>query len=313
MSRDFAVWPYRFRFRALEHVVFPPGKAGNILRGAFGTIFQRMACMPDCSDAQSCAGASSCPYARVFEPRQEWVDTLGPSGVADWPRPFAFRAVHLDGRRVEPGEEFWFDLVLFDEPANTLPYFVMTFREVARSGLGPGRGRAELVGVTGLPGGAAVFDGNRFHRESIQGLRLDLAAAGEPCGSVRLRFTTPTELKSGGQPVSRPEFGVLFRRLRDRVSNLRAFYQGGPLEIDFTSLAAEADRTRIVECRLREQVERRWSSRTHQRHPLGGFAGEVEYEGELGPFLGFLRAGEWTGVGRQTVWGKGCFELMPPG
>jgi hypothetical protein len=35
----------------------------------------------------------------------------------------------------------------------------------------------------------------------------------------------------------------------------------------------------------------------------------VEYEGELTPFLPFLRAGEWAGVGRQTVWGKGFFSV----
>ena len=44
--------------------------------------------------------------------------------------------------------------------------------------------------------------------------------------------------------------------------------------------------------------------------------GSVEYEGDLTPFLPFLRAGEWAGVGRQTVWGKGFFPLdegMAPG
>jgi len=42
-----------------------------------------------------------------------------------------------------------------------------------------------------------------------------------------------------------------------------------------------------------------------QRHPLGGFVGEAEYEGELAEFLPYLRLGKWVGVGRQTVWGRG--------
>jgi CRISPR/Cas system endoribonuclease Cas6 (RAMP superfamily) len=54
----------------------------------------------------------------------------------------------------------------------------------------------------------------------------------------------------------------------------------------------------------------RLSSRTGQRHPLGGFVGEAEYEGELGEFLPYLRLGKWVGVGRQTVWGKGELELQ---
>jgi hypothetical protein len=51
-------------------------------------------------------------------------------------------------------------------------------------------------------------------------------------------------------------------------------------------------------------IERR-SSRTGQVHPIGGFVGEAEYEGDLAEFVPYLHAARWTGVGRQTVWGKG--------
>jgi hypothetical protein len=43
---------------------------------------------------------------------------------------------------------------------------------------------------------------------------------------------------------------------------------------------------------------------------LGGFVGDAEYEGELGEFMAYLLAGKWTGVGRQTVWGKGELEAL---
>jgi hypothetical protein len=51
-------------------------------------------------------------------------------------------------------------------------------------------------------------------------------------------------------------------------------------------------------------VQRR-SSKTGQVHSIGGFVGEAEYEGDLAEFVPFLKAAQWTGVGRQTVWGKG--------
>ncbi|MGB9605238.1 MAG: CRISPR system precrRNA processing endoribonuclease RAMP protein Cas6, partial [Bryobacteraceae bacterium] len=35
------------------------------------------------------------------------------------------------------------------------------------------------------------------------------------------------------------------------------------------------------------------------------FTGEVEYEGDVAEFVPYLEAAQWTGVGRQTVWGKG--------
>jgi len=53
----------------------------------------------------------------------------------------------------------------------------------------------------------------------------------------------------------------------------------------------------------------RRSSRTGQTHSLGGFVGKAEYQGDLTEFVPYLRAAQWTGVGRQTAWGKGEFTL----
>jgi hypothetical protein len=81
--------------------------------------------------------------------------------------------------------------------------------------------------------------------------RAEPVGAGEPLASiwirtrsaverVRVRFLTPTELKSAGVIAPRPEFAILFARLRDRISTLRAFYGAGPLEIDFRAMGERA-------------------------------------------------------------------------
>jgi hypothetical protein len=309
VQTDFSVWPFRFQFVAADPVFFPGGKATNILRGAFGTIFRRLACVPGCRDARSCEIAQSCPYALVFEPRQEWVRTTGPSGMADWPRPFVFRALHLDGTRFAAGEGFHFDVNLFDNPAKVLPYFVLTFRELGQSGIGPTRGRAVLSQVGDLASGESIYREGQFLNRPLEGVGLNLEATSVAVDGAVVRFLTPTELKSVGEVVRRPEFAVLFRRLRDRISNLRAFYQAGPLEIDFEELGRRAEEVHIVRSDLRQVAVERRSSRTGQTHPIGGFVGEVEYAGDLSPFLGYFIVGEWTGVGRQTVWGKGMIRL----
>jgi hypothetical protein len=313
-NTDFRVWPFRFHFVAAGPVVFPEGKAANVLRGAFGTVFRQLACVPECREARSCEIARECPYALVFEPRQEWAEAAGPSGLADWPRPFVFRALHLDGVRLQPGETFHFDVNLFEAPNKVLPYFVLAFRQLAEAGLGPAHGRAGLARVEDLAGydgqPQVVYDGTRLHNRELAGMRFEFSAEEKARERLTVRFLTPTEMKSGGELVDKPEFGVLLRRLRDRISNLRVFYQGGPLAIDFEELGRAADEVRIVRNELRRVEAERLSSRTGQRHSLGGFVGEVEYEGALGTLTPFLRAGEWVGVGRQTVWGKGCLEVV---
>src|SRR5579864_1396460 len=92
--------PLRFEFLARETVSFAPGKAANTLRGTLGMVFRQIACAPQCRGASTCEMRATCPYARVFEPSMRNLESdqsPSPSGLSDWPRPFVFRARHLDG------------------------------------------------------------------------------------------------------------------------------------------------------------------------------------------------------------------------
>ena len=118
---------------------------------------------------------------------------------------------------------------------------------------------------------------------------------------MTIRFQTPTELKSAGGLAERPEFPILFGRLRDRISTLRSLYGAGALDIDFKGLGERAARVELRHCDLAWEQVKRKSGRTGQVHPIGGFTGEAEYAGPLGEFLPWLRAARWVGVGRQTA------------
>jgi CRISPR-associated endoribonuclease Cas6 len=309
---DFEFYAYRLSFRASDAVHFPSTGAGNTLRGVFGTIFRRIACVPECINTKTCAIRATCPYARIFEPAA--AINSGPSGLRDSPRPFVFRAHHLDGQTIRPGERCHFDLHIFDARDPAVAYFVLAFAQLAKEGLGTGRGRARLETVDQLQLDGAVaariYEGATLVvRDPAEPLGLNLAPGNDPVRRVRVRYVTPTELKSGGGVSARPEFPALFGRIRDRISALRALYGPGPLEIDFRGMGERADRVRMECCEIRHVESARRSSKTGQTHPLGGFTGEAEYEGELAEFLPYLHAARWTGVGRQTVWGKGVIEV----
>jgi len=132
-------------------------------------------------------------------------------------------------------------------------------------------------------------------------LCLPLCARDRAAHRLRVRFLTPTELKGTEQP----EFGVLLARIRDRVSTLRELYGEGPLAIDFKDFGERASRVSMTSCEVAPVAVERVSRGTGQRHSLGGFTGFAEYEGDLTEFLPYLEIARWTGVGRQTVWGKG--------
>jgi hypothetical protein len=144
---------------------------------------------------------------------------------------------------------------------------------------------------------------------TVEEKHVDLGDDRESVSSVGIRFLTPMELKAGGGLAQQPDFAILAARIRDRVSTLSQLYGEGPLEIDFRGFGERAAKVAMTRCDIRTVETLRRSGRTGQTHSLGGFIGEADYSGSLGEFIPYLRAAQWTGVGRQTTWGKGAIAL----
>ena len=231
--------------------------AGNVLRGALGSALRQVASTED--------------YARIFEPASPGT---GPSGLSNLPRPFVIRCRALNGRIVQPGDRFCFDLHLFDPPDPALEHFTKAFAQWA-----------DLISVD--------------HRS----VTVDLGAQPHPATRIRVQFQTPTELKAASGDAI--DFAVLLARARDRVSTLRSLYGAGPLEIDFRGLAQRARAVKTLRSELQPVMVERRSSRTGQCHGIGGLVGFAEYEGDVAEFLPYLEAASWTGVGRHCTWGNG--------
>jgi CRISPR-associated endoribonuclease Cas6 len=213
-------------------------------------------------------------YTKFFEPRQR--PGTGPSGFASLPRLFVLRAHHLDGRTVQPSETFHVDLHLFrNTPADA---FIGAFQQI-------------LMG--------------RLRHVTSDTISVSLESLHAGIESLALRFLTPTELKLDSGFSALPGFPVVFSRARDRIRAL----SDHPLTLDFTGMAQRAARVALVSHRLTHHRLARTSSKTGQTHPIGGFTGEAIYEGALDEFVPLLEAAHWTGIGRQTVWGKGVTEI----
>lgn len=213
-------------------------------------------------------------------------------GFADMPtpRPFVLRAAHLDAKRFAPGETFSLDVNVFDLRGSMPEILAEAFSEWVRTGLGPRRGRLELLG------------------SENEAVAVELGS-GPNISKCALVLRTPTELK-GNPARDQMPFGVLFTRLRERVEALCRLYGDGPLPINLRAgLRERARLVRTVRCELQYREVWRRSSRTGAEHGIGGVTGQVDYEGDLTEFLPWLRAAWWTGVGRHTVWGNGVIEV----
>ena len=321
---------FRFRIVPLHPLLVPAVNKGNMLRGGFGHAFRRLCCVPECKEARTCPVGTICPYRAVFEASPP-AEAESLSKNQDIPRPFVFRAPQTQQTRFEPGQPFEFELVLIGRGLDFLPYFVLSFRELAADGLGLNRAKCHLEKVEELTlsrNGTHVSNGkpavlytsqdqilqkaNPFEVAEWIEERLENRSRNEAGGiaqRIAIRFVTPTLLKSGGEVVRRPEFHHVLKRLRDRINALSTFFGEGPIEADFHALGERAERIRTITTRT-EWVERsRTSSKTKQRHELSGFRGQALYEGELSEFLPWLALGELTHVGKHTAWGNGWMEV----
>ena len=300
----------RFYFRARAPLFLAAGAAANQVRGGLGRIL-KTACPPGCAAPETCPSGRNCLYGRLFDPAPA---ADGPSGLRDAPRPFVLRPRGMEERRVAAGETLALDIHLFDLAAGRPEQLAAAVAQWAVDGLGPVRRSAELARAEQIGSAGAVerviFDGDSL-LPSGQPLMVPLAGAGDAAvREVTVEFLSPTELKGDEFSVRSPGFGPLFGRALERVATLARLYNGEAVAVDFRALNAAARTVRVLESDLHSVERERTSAHTGQRHSLGGLAGRVRYAGDdLRPFLPWLNAASWTGVGRQTVWGKGEIRM----
>ena len=204
------------------------------------------------------------------------------------------RVSGLDRLRVAPGTDYEFGFFLLRPDEDLSACLETSVKEIAESGIGAGRGRSRLTGI----------------RRSDQEFNLSYGTI--PCSRIRIRFVTPVELKIAGQSGPPGEFSTLFRRVSQRLRTIWKAQTGSDIPSGtLRDLWSGSTTIQTIVSDLRRDRRFRRSSRTGQSHPIGGFRGSIDYSGELGPYLTWLRAAECTGIGRHTAWGNGEIAIEP--
>jgi len=320
----------------------PAYNKGNVIRGGFGSTFRRIVCHGNCGDPESCELRNVCPYTAVFHPFvPESSEKI--SRTRDIPRPFVIKPPLETKELYVPGDQLTFDVVLVGRIKDYLPYFIVTLKELSQTGLGRHRSPVELstvthVGEDGVEAEVYANESNLVRPPSgsiswtgicpSQGLTNSSVGpqhtrvAGDAGGSnngaanvtrVTLRFLTPTMLKTDGAYSRRPVFGSLAKRLRDRINALSYFYCGEGLDIDFKAFGEQAERIKTAADSTCWVESSRYSRRREVSHDLSGFIGDAVFEGDLAPFLPYLKTGEYIHVGKNAVFGNGWYRIVETG
>jgi hypothetical protein len=327
---------YRVDLRLDRPLAVAAGQRAVLWRGAFGAVFRGLVCHDLSLECDQCPLRASCPFPRVFAP------SIPPGRpeihrLQDPPRPFVLADPHPAAPALPAGQSLPLGLTLVGTTVTELPYFVVSLRRLGEAGIGRDRARFQVESVRCVDradmAGAAVFEqGSDLVRPLRVSLRArDLMRPGDAGASrVRVRFVTPTEVRGGpsnaaedpgpttepalrrSSPVTAeaPSFGTLLRRARGRAGALATFFGEGPIEHDAAGLGALADSVSLVAAEVTWAQVLRRSSRTGQKHAIGGVVGSVVYEGQaVGELMPWLRLAEALGVGKHATFGNGRIAI----
>ena len=110
---------------------------------------------------------------------------------------------------------------------------------------------------------------------------------------MKLSFVTPTRILYDGHLTVDLEFHILIRNLLRRLSLLSYFHCGSdPSEWNFKEIIEKAKKIKVKERVLRWYDWERYSGRQDTRIKMGGFVGNITFEGTVEPFMPLIKAGD---------------------
>jgi hypothetical protein len=290
-------------------VTIPVEERGNLLRGAFGTLFRRLVCDPACDDAAHCPRNGSCPHELLFAPK--W-PAGARFGLETPPRAFLFRPSLDPDPCFTASRPLQFEVRLFGDAISTAALFLRTFQLLASNRVAGRRmnlASAYSLNWEGNPCAELVRNGQLTREQPLAlGFASFFHEEGGPHAAT-IDFLTPTWLRENDRDLRVPTFPALICRIRDRIYMLCRLYEGQEWQAAFSDIGQVASQATVCDWEGGWVQSPRMSTRTGDEMPLGGFRGPVNFRGIDPRLWPLLRIGEEIHVGRQVVWGHGLYRI----
>jgi hypothetical protein len=315
-QQSFTWAAFQFTFQAKEHSFLPEYK-GSALRGGFGHSFRKVCCtMQWDQQCNTCFLNQSCSYAYIFETPK--VSGMTVEHQADnLPHPFVIEPPLTEQTEFQAGDEFEIGLVLFGKSVSYLPYFVFTFDQMGRMGLGKGKGRFELTHASArddlfTDSTTEIYDGRsqmlNSNFKTWQWQDILSNQQWDNGNQLRLKLLTPTRILNQNRIVNEVPFDLLMRNILRRISLLGRIHCESNWDLPYKAILDQAaSHVKLVDSKTSWYDWERYSNRQKTRMNMGGIMGELVYEGELAPFLPLLLLGQFTHIGKNTTFGLGKY------
>ncbi|MEN3013935.1 MAG: CRISPR system precrRNA processing endoribonuclease RAMP protein Cas6 [Endomicrobiia bacterium] len=309
----FSLYRFTIKFEdQLKLLTYP----GNILRGAIGSVLKETCCInKKTKECDECIVKPNCVYVYLFESYpKEILPNFG--ATKDLPRPFVLEVDHTKNL-YQPQEEFEFNLILFGKATQYIPYFILTFENLSKKGIGTKNNRTkfQLTEVKNFFD-EVVYSQDRILRNLNSHVTLkqllDKFDTKTYRNEITLNFLSPTRIKEQGLILKEPQFISLFRAVYRRLLAILYFYCDQEIKFDYKMLTKKAKNVKIKNNNLTWSKWFRYSKRRKIVMELSGFIGKITYQTEesLEDFLPFLILGQYTHIGKNCTFGLGRYEIV---
>ena len=305
---------YRFTIKPEHELILPPFN-GSTLRGGFGIALKQSVCVEKRKECVQCVHRYKCIYSYIFEtpvPREEKEGKRSKDEYV--PHPFVIEPP-LNKRLFYGEDELDFHIILVGRAVDYIPYIIFAFEELGRIGIGKDKGKYSLEKVISISNDREllIYDGESHIRDDfyvMDSTELVRDAAQLNYQQVTFKFLTPTRIKNNGKLTIDIDFVIILRNLLRRLSRLAEVHCDEKWELEWNELIEMAsDRVSTVSSGLKWHDWKRYSQRQGTKMKMGGFLGEIIFEGELAEFLPFIKLGELLHMGKGTVYGLGMYEI----
>lgn len=308
------IYKIKFLFVADEEMNLPRFK-GSMFRGAFGSTFRKVVCVTKLKECNDCFMQQQCSYFSVFETELPKNDIPFLDGVKKMPHPFIIHpSEDLEKTYFVKGETVTVGFSIFSDYIKLLPYFVYTFMEMGKKGIGYKRAKLTLNKVLFL-----LEDGTETELLSPTG---KLTAPETPTynpshnyseiespNKIKLIFKTPLRIQDGGVVLFHPEKltpKILTRGFFRRYFAVLSLY-GKTDKNDSMRREITEDEIIISDNNLQFLYMERYSSRQKTTMGFGGFIGDITLSGNLSKIYPIIKAVEKFNLGKNTAFGYGEF------
>jgi hypothetical protein len=332
-------YQFTLKLRALDRIELLPWN-GSTFKGVFGHQLKSLYCVNprvvDCKKSP-CLLSSQCLYHHIMVSPLPYGSRFLENS-SNIPPPLIIIPPDPNKDSFDTGEYFETSIVVIGWLINYLPSLIYTFISMGQAGVGwknklDGVGHFDVVEVQDTIGKNRIYSDKKPNEIARNFKAFDLNSAlqsHEIPESVSLNTITPIriseKINSSRKAIGKfSSFGQIIYHLYWRLIIL-SYFHSNPWDISderFNNITEQANQIReLLAERANTEVKMttagpaswrknpRHSNYNPQNNKLGGFMGGYVLTGNLAPYLPMLYLGEYTHIGKQTLFGLGKYQII---